>query len=675
MKTHLFFDNQEYLINVAALVERFLDAQESPPSKTKEKLFQVATLHDYYQNFTHRTPPETDFPLEVIRRTFGLDEFGFFCLMLGYASQSSPSIQRRCATLQGTPKASFPVLHLAFQLWGRLQAVQTRDLLELHVNTAWSSLLFGGETHEDIFLLPIRLSDSVMAWIQGSTLTPAPKVCALYQPQDIEAEPPVRAQLFAELTTQCEIASRQKGHTLFHLSGADGAGKTHLVRHLAATLKRPVLVLDYPKLANLPPRDVDYIYAQVMTDVTLHGYLLCLKNYLLEDEMSNPKTVAPPLLQLATADKGITFITSGVEGLVFADLNVATYVVELDFPRGELALAFWQALSKSYTINASLEELASTFLLQPQQILNSLQNALMASAGADTISKGVLQQAILKHSTTGLTQHATPVRAAYRWDDLMLEPDQKDILRRVVDKVRLRDTVLERWGFDKKLAYGRGTSILFFGPPGTGKTMGAQVLAGEIGLALFRVDLSQIMSKYIGETEKNLSTIFNEAKNANVILFFDEADALFSKRSDVKDSKDRYANVETSYLLQKMEEHDGISILATNRVGNFDEAFKRRISYMVGFELPDVAMRLALWKSMFPPEAPLSPGVNFEYLAETFPISGSLIKNIAVNAAYLAATDGKPIAMVHLIQAIKSENLKAGKVSWASEFGQYGYLL
>lgn len=229
--------------------------------------------------------------------------------------------------------------------------------------------------------------------------------------------------------------------------------------------------------------------------------------------------------------------------------------------------------------------------------------------------------------------------------------------------------------FDRKLSYGRGTSILFYGPPGTGKTMGAQVLAREIGLELYRIDLSQTVSKYIGETEKNLGAIFDEARYVNAVLFFDEADALFSKRTEVKESNDRYANLETSYLLQKIEECDGVCILATNRVGNFDDAFKRRIHYMVEFPIPSYEMRLNLWQSILPPEMPREGNIDFEFLAKNFEYPGSLIKNILLSASFMAAGKHKGLSMGEILEAVRLESAKIGKILWPADFAQYGNLI
>src|SRR5207247_6142077 len=219
------------------------------------------------------------------------------------------------------------------------------------------------------------------------------------------------------------------------------------------------------------------------------------------------------------------------------------------------------------------------------------------------------------------------------------------------------------WGFERKLPLGRGINALFSGPPGTGKTMAAQVIASEFQLDLYQIDLSQVVSKYIGETEKNLRKVFDEADASQAILFFDEADALFGKRSEVKDAHDRYANIEVGYLLQRMEEYEGIAILATNLRQNVDEAFVRRLRFIVEFPFPDEEHRRRIWEVTFPREAPLADDVDVAALARDLKLAGGNIKNIALAAAFGAATDGGGIGMSHLLRAARREYQKIGR-SW-----------
>jgi SpoVK/Ycf46/Vps4 family AAA+-type ATPase len=205
-------------------------------------------------------------------------------------------------------------------------------------------------------------------------------------------------------------------------------------------------------------------------------------------------------------------------------------------------------------------------------------------------------------------------------------------------------------------------TILFSGPPGTGKTMGAEVIAGDLKLDLYKIDLSTLVSKYIGETEKNLERIFSEAESSNAILFFDEADSLFGKRSEVRDSHDRYANLEISYLLQRMEAYDGVTILATNLRANLDEAFTRRLHFAVNFPFPDEAYRRIIWQTLFPKTVPCDPHVDLDLMAYRFKLAGGNIRNIIVNAAYLAAADGQVVTMEHLLHSTARELQKMGKI-------------
>jgi SpoVK/Ycf46/Vps4 family AAA+-type ATPase len=230
-------------------------------------------------------------------------------------------------------------------------------------------------------------------------------------------------------------------------------------------------------------------------------------------------------------------------------------------------------------------------------------------------------------------------------------------------------------GFERRIAYGKGLKALFAGASGTGKTMTAGVMARELGLDLYKIDLSAVVSKYIGETEKNLDRIFRAANCSNAILFFDEADALFGKRSETKDAHDRYANIEVAYLLQKVEDYEGVVILASNLSKNIDEAFSRRMHYVVEFPLPDESHRERLWRGMFPPEVPLAKDIDFPFLAQQFSLAGGDIRNVALDAAFLAAQDGKVITMKQLVRAMARQMMKQGRIPSPIDFKQYHALI
>jgi hypothetical protein len=325
-----------------------------------------------------------------------------------------------------------------------------------------------------------------------------------------------------------------------------------------------------------------------------------------------------------------------------------------------------------------LQRVASTFRLSAGQIRDAAQMARViagwrtaASDPPARLEAGDLFAACRAQSTGRLDKLAHKIGTTYGWDDIVLPADQMTQLREISMQVRHRKTVLEHWGFDRHLAMGKGVNVLFAGPSGTGKTMAAEIIAHDLGLELYKIDLSTMVSKYIGETEKNLDQVFAAAREANAILFFDEADALFGKRSEVKDAHDRYANIEVGYLLQKMESFDGVAILATNLRKNLDEAFVRRLHVTIDFPFPEDADRLRIWQKVFPHSAPVASRVDFPMLARQFKLAGGNIRNIALLASYLAAEDDCEIGMPQIIRAVKREYQKMGKLVTEGDFGRW----
>jgi SpoVK/Ycf46/Vps4 family AAA+-type ATPase len=282
-----------------------------------------------------------------------------------------------------------------------------------------------------------------------------------------------------------------------------------------------------------------------------------------------------------------------------------------------------------------------------------------------------LWHAARRHSSQSLSQLTTRVIKPHTWEHLVLPDTTLRRVREVASAIRQRDRVFHGWRMAERTGHGNGLMILFAGASGTGKTMTAAVIANGLGLELYRIDLASVVSKYIGETEKNLDRIFEAARRSNGILLFDEADALLGKRSEVKDAHDRYANIEVAYLLQKMEEHDGVVILATNLSKNLDQAFARRMHYVVDFPRPDKALRERLWLGMFPAETPLASDIDFRFLAEQFETSGGDIQTIALDAAFLASAENSAIHMSHVVEAMARHQLKQGNPASTTSFKQY----
>jgi SpoVK/Ycf46/Vps4 family AAA+-type ATPase len=309
-----------------------------------------------------------------------------------------------------------------------------------------------------------------------------------------------------------------------------------------------------------------------------------------------------------------------------------------------------------------LDTLAECFHFSEQQISSSVETGCNMAFYRGEIPQAshVFEAArgVTGHDLRSLTCKVTPTHS---WEDVVLPAGPTSQLREICRRVSKRHHVLGKWGFESKLSSGKGVCALFHGYSGTGKTMAAEVIARALELDLYKIDLAGVVSKYIGETEKNLDRIFDAAERANGILFFDEADALFGKRSEVRDSHDRYANLEISYLLQKMEQYEGVAILATNLRQNLDDAFLRRLTFVVPFPFPEVTDRQRIWERIWPQQTPLAADIDPAFLANRFLLSGGNIRNVALAAAYLAVEEGGPVALAHVLQAIRAEFQKMGK--------------
>jgi SpoVK/Ycf46/Vps4 family AAA+-type ATPase len=318
-------------------------------------------------------------------------------------------------------------------------------------------------------------------------------------------------------------------------------------------------------------------------------------------------------------------------------------------------------------VPADVSEVARRYRLTPAQV----RSAAATAARSGEVALVDLGAAARRTSTAALRAVAQPVVASYGWDDLVLPPGTLRRLRELAGAIRHRDEVFADWAFDRLAGGHTSVRALFSGPSGTGKTMAAAVVGRDVGLDVFRVDLSAVISKYVGETEKNLERVLGAAERSNAIVLFDEADALFGKRSEVKDSHDRYANIEVAFLLQRLESFDGVTILATNLAGNLDEAFARRLHVTVDFPVPDEGARLVLWQRAFPTSAPVSDDLDPGRLAAMVPLTGGEVRAASLTAAFLAANDGTAVSMSHAVRAVARLRRQQGKLPSAAEFGEY----
>ncbi|MET0577281.1 MAG: ATP-binding protein [Ilumatobacteraceae bacterium] len=314
---------------------------------------------------------------------------------------------------------------------------------------------------------------------------------------------------------------------------------------------------------------------------------------------------------------------------------------------------------------AALGDIPRTHRLAPAQ-LRQVERAHAASGGD-------LDRAVRRLASGQIDKLARRIRPTRTWADIIVAPDRIQLLRELVARYRHADEVYDGWGFSASPS--RGQVALFSGPSGTGKTLAAEIIAGELGLDLFKLDLSAVVSKYIGETEKNLDQIFDAARAGNVVLFFDEADSLFGKRSEVKDARDRYANIEVSYLLQRLEAYDGLVTLATNFERNIDEAFLRRIHVRVEFSSPDEAERKAIWEHNLPARAPIGSDVDLAFIARQFELTGGSIRNATLQAAFIAAAGSGVIDMDCLVLGVAREYQKLGRLLKVEDFAPYAHVI
>ncbi len=444
------------------------------------------------------------------------------------------------------------------------------------------------------------------------------------------------------------------------LRGREGMGREAAAARLASLLGRPLLVAD---LAALLARETDIAVAlqTLAREALLSGAMVLLR------EADAFADAAPPyvrrLLQTFIAESPLLALAGSGPAWVSGQ-GIITIAMDDDDIRHRHAQ--WHAALIDAGLPARPDEvalLADRLRLTPVQIRAAVAGVRSARQqdATETTHLDALFTAARDQGGHALATLATRVEPRFGWDDLVLPDDPTAQLRELQDCVRLRGRVMQDWGFRARLPNGHGLSALFAGPSGTGKTMAAGVIAREIRLDLYRIDLSRVVNKYLGETEKNLDRVFSAAQEANAVLFFDEADAMFGKRAEVHDARDRYANLEISYLLQKMEEYEGLAVLATNLLQNMDEAFLRRLDFVVHFPFPQAPDRERIWRAAAPAGVPMAEDVDFAALAARFKLSGGNIRNIVLAACYRAAAGDGVLAQAHLLHATRREFQKLGK--------------
>lgn len=477
------------------------------------------------------------------------------------------------------------------------------------------------------------------------------------------------------LRAQFERLNEKEERCLLQLRAGEGRGCRTLIKSLAEQDGAEWLFLDYralPKSEKNGKNGAKPLAEKLWflrREVRLRGAGLCVHHVLEQNERELAQFFSQEAFLTLQSPYPICICTA-------PDLHLAAYlpkpVLALDLKEASRAerVAVWRGFAERFHLPIDAEDCGVRYRLNPADIEKLCRMLAAMDLPSDAAELGrVLARLCVE--VRGMPKSGTlgKMDFPYSMEDLKLEQAPKRLLLSIANHVRHSRRVYDDWEMEQKYPYGKAITALFSGPPGTGKTMAANVLSGMLGLPLYRIDLSQVIDKYIGETEKKLEEAFAYAERSNVILFFDEADALFGKRTEVKDSKDKYANNEVAYLLQRIERYEGLVILATNLRNNIDEAFMRRMRYAVEFRLPDVAARREIWVSGFSEAVPLSD-VDFDLLARKVELSGGYIRNIILNAAFSAAAENSPVTMHHLIESICDEYEKLGKHISAFEFAQ-----
>jgi ATPase family associated with various cellular activities (AAA) len=492
----------------------------------------------------------------------------------------------------------------------------------------------------------VRISDRLAAYLLGAALDDESGggvrrvELPAYDPGRPESVHEVAALLAADAPVPVVVA------------GPDAAA---LVAHAGAS---PLIVLDLRAATH------DDQLAAARLACRLEGRRLCFDG----PGALRPEDRAAVAGALAGLDEPAVILANTThEAVSLGDLTVLL----VDAPPPTLAER--EIAWRHHSGSDETREVAAKFRLSAGQIAEAAEVALMAARARGEVepTPADLDAGARAASSSRLGELAAQLTLTHTWESLVLPDRQRDHLRSIAGHLLHRDRVLQEWGYEETITRGHGLKALFAGESGTGKTMAAQVIATELGLDLYRVDLATVVSKYIGETEKNLDRIFGAAEGSNAIIFFDEADALFGKRSEVSDAHDRYANIEVSYLLQKMEGYEGAVVLATNFQRNIDDAFLRRLDYIVDFPFPDEPDRRRIWALLLPDRAPVSADVDLDFLAERFKLAGGAIRNAALAAGYLAAAEGDEITMRHLIRAVGLEYTKLGRLTIEADFEQY----
>ncbi|WP_059255056.1 ATP-binding protein [Streptomyces reticuli] len=599
---------------------------------------------------------------------FGLSSLDMDLLLVAVAPDLDARFERLYGYLNDDLTRRRPTVGLALELCGLAGAAPGRFRLAPSAPLVAGGLVEVTEPERPPLSRVLVVPDRVTAHLLGHARPDARLAGVLDDEarEDPTAEP-------AEIRRTAAAAGTGTG--LVHLRGRGGDAGGLAVAALRAAGLRP-LVLDAAALAGRSG-DVPELARVAALEARLTGAGVVLGP--LDALPAEPAERTRTLRAVCTALRGIPLLTHGTVGWDPAWAADTPVVLTVPAPSPERQAARWRhALERAAGAGAvtgdaeALARAVAAHRLDSGQVRRAADVAVRTAALAGRpVRPDDLRTAVRAQNGAGLDRLARRVEPAVGWDDLVLPPLTHRRLRELALRARHREQVLGQWGMRPGGGRGRGVIALFAGGSGTGKTMSAEVVAADLGMDLYVVDLSTVVDKYVGETEKNLERIFTEASAVNAVLLFDEADAIFGKRSEVKDAHDRHANIESAYLLQRMESFDGIAVLTTNLRANLDEAFTRRLDVVADFPVPDATQRRALWERCLGDRLPRAGDLDLGFCADRFELAGGSIRACAVTAAYLAAESGEPLTMRQVVTAVAQEYRKLGRLVLESEFGPY----
>lgn len=647
--------NLSYLMGAIAYVHRQLDLA-------------IARLHNRLGDLPAWEAPDLDAiaaqiptppALDQLCQCFQLSSFERNILLLCVGRAIHPHFPNLCALAHQNPALNYPTFQLALKLFPESQwsALTPQSLLRRWQLLEWSA-------GEDITYARLQIDEGILHYLMGEPYHDA-LLTGIIKPLDLSVAPELQpshqdiAHQIADL-----LCSQGTAVPKVQLCGAKPEQKWAIALAVSAQIGQPLYVLSSQALPS-GIQSLRHLMTRWQRWVKLVPSLLLIdadNAPISSEEVSGQ----PSRLESCLPTLDTPFILSTPQRLYIPQCALVSFEVARPSYREQLAL--WQTAlgSAAQPLGDALCTIVSQFNLPPATIQaagSAIQAAASRSNQVDLADQ--LWQFCRLQARPQLDNLAQRIDTNATWDDLVLPQREKETLQTIATQVSQRAKVYEEWGFAHKTSRGLGLSVLFAGQSGTGKTMAAEVLAKQFKLDLYRIDLSAVISKYIGETEKNLRRIFDAAETGGAVLLFDEADALFGKRTEVKDSHDRHANVEVSYLLQRMEAYQGLAILTTNLKKSLDQAFLRRLRFLVDFPFPDQAARTEIWRRIFPTMAP-TEDLKFDKLGN-LSVAGGNIRTIALNAAFLAAATGEVIQMKHILQATQQEYLKLGRTLTTTE--------